>query len=311
MLDNPVDGRGTERHPLAGGCTVSTHLSLGATVARLTGYGVATPPKGAVFLQLDDPGVLHITQRRSMRTRTLCAIPITQLSLDVNAVQITKGGNWTGGGYGITGALTGAAMASVANKASHHSWEETRLRATELLPNGARRSVTLTLRLFTPDRLLDTLRPAINTWSNAWIEAVFGHEVDAFPDGQDLIDSCRQVSRMRAQGLVSTDNARWLTDRALQPKLADLTAQIRRGELPAEWAQETARVIHDLRHEDAFLGDALTPIFDLLQDAPSPATLAAQTTERDRLLAQLVRLRQTGAITEHELQAERKRLLGP
>jgi hypothetical protein len=311
MLDNPVDGRGTERHPLAGGCAVSTHLSLAATVARLTGYGVATPPKGAVFLQLDDPGVLHITQRRSMRTRTLCTIAITQLSLDVNAVQRSQGGNWTGGGYGIAGALTGAAMASMANKASHHAWEETRLRVTETLPNGARRSVTLTLPTYTPDRLLDTLTPAINTWSHAWIEAVFGHEIDAFPDGQDPVNSCRQVSRMRSQRLLSSEDAQWLTDRALQPKLADLTAQIRRGELPTEWAQQTARMIHDLRHEDAFLAEALTPISNLLQNAPSPATLAAQTNERDQLLAQLTRLRQTGAITEDELHAERARLLGP
>ena len=290
---------------------MSSYLSLGATVSRLSGYGVATPPKGLVTVTLEDPGLLVIARRRTVRTQTMCTIPITQLSLDVNAVQMSRGGNWYGGGRSITGALTGAAMASMANKASYHAWEETRLRATETLPSGVRRSVTLTFPTYTPDRLLDTLRPAITHWSSAWIQAVFGHEVDAFPDGQHVVDSCRQVSRMRAQKLLSTNDAQWLTDRAVEPMIRDLDAQIKRGELSTEWAQQTARMIRDLRHEDAFLAEALTPISDLLQNAPPPATIAAQSTERDQLLTQLTRLRLSGAITEDELQAERARLLGP
>jgi hypothetical protein len=106
---------------------MATHLSLpGATILLLRGWGkVAKPDQNDHRVDLRDPGQFVVSRSTMLGEKPVLSIPITQLRLGSYTKQITSGGGWIGGGFGITGAMLGAYQAQLLNRLTTHTREYT------------------------------------------------------------------------------------------------------------------------------------------------------------------------------------------
>jgi hypothetical protein len=285
------------------------HITLTGAVVALHGWGQATPPKWNVRIELRDPGQLLITRGPARFPREVATIPITRLQLGVKEVNRARGGGWVGGGFGIGGALLGAAQAKVFNSVTHSEWEETRLSVTERLPTGAHRRMTVTLGGDTPASLLETLRPALNAWSQAWVDAAIHGETATLTDPTNVDATLNEIRAMRRRDMLDTGQALILGSYFARPVLDHFRERLLRDDVDHDEAGEILTALDTTAANGLLRPRDLGPIRRLLQAVPPPSIQADRGAERDRLLAQLDALRRTGAITEAELLAERARLL--
>ena len=288
--------------------TVTTRLTLHGRVAGLRGWGQATPPKWPVRIELRDPGLLAVVRLRSFRSQEVSVHTITQIDLGVNTVQFSRGGGFSGGGFGIRGAVTGMAMAGALNAMSRSRWEETYLHVNESLPSGAVRSVTFSLPTHTPASLLDLLGPAIDAWSGEWVRATLAGEIQPFLEPENLSSVYSQIDAVLGRQLIGAEQARTLSAHYSRPLLAELHGRLLARQVVHEEAEQTSAELARLLADRRITERQAQPLRELLQQIPAPGIQAHDHGQRETLIAELVELRRIGAITEHELQTEVSRL---
>ena len=286
---------------------MTVHLSLHAAISRMLGWGRASPPKGLVRIELRDPGQLTIFALRRLRDRELLSMPITDLQLNTNTAQVATGGGFVGGGVGITGAVAGMATAKALNAISRQRHEHTLLTAHQLLPNGARREITFTFATLSEAQLRDQLAAALTPWADSYIAAVTHDDFDPLGYGDDLHASYQQIDRMHQRGMLDNRQALTLASHASRPFIAAIRQRLDAHQVSFPEAQQIADQLTTLQRDRRVTTDQARQIHDRLLEIPAPQGEPA--TSRIAQLQALAELRQTGALTEPEFQAEKTRIL--
>jgi hypothetical protein len=286
---------------------MTVHLTLHGSLVHLLGYGQAAPPKGIIQVQLRDPGQLTLIQLRHLKNRELITIPITDLALHTNNAQVTSGGGFIGGGLGIRGAVAGIATASALNAMTRSRYEHTLLTAVQTLPNGARREATLAFATLSESQLRDQLAATIGPWADAYLDTVTHDPLHPLTTGDDLHGAYEQIDQMRHRGVLTSHQALRLASHASRPFTAALLARLDARQIAFSEAQQLTTDITTLLREHRLDRDQARQIHDRLLQIPAPATDTP--TSRVAQLQALAQLRDTGALTETEFQAEKTRIL--
>jgi hypothetical protein len=286
---------------------VSVHLTLHGSLVHLLGFGQATPPKGIIQVQLRDPGQLALIQLRHLKNRELLTIPITELELHTNNAQVSSGGGFIGGGVGIRGAITGIATASALNAMTRSRYEHTLLTAVQTLQNGARREATLAFATLSESQLRDQLAASIGPWADSYLDTVIHDPLDPLTAGDDLPGAYQQIDQMRHRGVLTPRQALTLASHASRPFVTALLARLDGRQIAFSEAQQLTTDITTLQREAHLDADQARQIHDRLLQIPAPSTDTP--TSRIAQLQALAQLRETGALTEPEFQAEKTRLL--
>lgn len=116
---------------------------------------------------------------------------------------ITSGGGWIGGGFGLSGIVTGALMASALNKVTTHSSIE-----TIIYFSTTTGELVLFNNQYMPEQLRAMLSPAFTR-----IEAA--HRGAATPTASP-IDQLRELGQLRNDGTISEDEFRHLKSSVLK-----------------------------------------------------------------------------------------------
>jgi hypothetical protein len=285
---------------------VSVHLSLHATVVRLLGYAHASPPKAIVRVELRDPGQLAVIRLRRLRNQELMSMSITGLQLTTNNQQVDTGGHVQGGGLGIRGAVVGMAAAGALNAMTRQRHEHTLLTVTETLPNGARRQATFALPTLSESQLRDQLAAAMDAWADGYLAAAI-RTPDPLGCGDDLQGAYAHVDRMRHQGMLTPVQALTLSSYVSQPFIVALVERLDAGKVPFQEAQQLTEHITGLERDHRITSDQTQQVHDRLIAIPAPPSSSPG--GRIAQIQALAELRQTGALTEAEFQAEKRRIL--
>ena len=123
----------------------------------------------------------------------------TERYSDVMSLQVggrgamTTGGGWVGGGFGLTGIVTGALLASALNKATTRTMIETivhfRSKAGEIFLFNTQ---------YAPEELSMMLSPAISRIESA-------HQQQALPPPASPLDQLRELGELRANGTITEE----------------------------------------------------------------------------------------------------------
>ncbi len=286
---------------------MSVHLALHGAISRMLGWGRASPPKGVVRIELRDPGQLAVIRLRHLRDQQLLSIPITDLQLNTNTTQITTGGGFIGGGIGIRGAVAGMATARALNAISRQHHEHTFLTAHQQLPNGTRRQITFTFPTLTESQLRDQLAATIGPWAEHYITTITHDNPNPLGYGDDLHGGYDQIDRMRERGMLTASQALTLASHASRPFITAILDRLDAHQIPFPEAQHLTEQITTLQHEQRITTTQAQQIHDRLLEIPPPPTHPP--TSRITQLQALAQLRNTGALTETEFQAEKARIL--
>jgi hypothetical protein len=280
---------------------------MDGTIVALRGWG-AVARGWPVRVELRDPGVLAVVRSGYVRSRDAFTFDITELALGLTARQLSRGGGFVGGGFGITGLVKGALIAKAMNAMTERHWEETRLHLTQHLPVGTRRSITLSLPGHTPTSLAQVMRPALDGWANEWVQATLAGRLRPFTDTQNLTSVYAQIDAIHQRMMITAADAQALCSHHTQPLLAALHTRLLAGEVTYREAQDITAEVEQLLADHRITQQQAQPLRALLAKIPTPATRAQREQAREELIRQLRTLRATGAITEHELQTELTRL---
>lgn len=285
---------------------MTVHLALHATIGQLIGWGRAAPPKGVMRLELRDPGQLAVVRLGRLRDREILCMSITGLQLTTGNQQVSTGGGFVGGGLGIRGAAVGMAAAGALNRMSRQRYEHTLLTATETLANGARRQATFAFTTMSESDLRDRLAAGMDDWADGYIAAAT-RTPDPLGCGDQLDAAYAQIDRMRHRGVLTGTQALALASHTSRPLIAALVARLDAHQVPFEEARQLTERIIEMERDERISTDQARQLHDRLLEIPAPSS----TTPNGRIaqLQALAELRETGALTEDEFQAEKHRIL--
>lgn len=285
-------------------------LAVDGSIVGMRGWGMVAP-NWPVRVELRDPGVLAVVRLGHRSSRDAFVLDITELALSANARQLSRGGRYVGGGFGVRGMITGMAMAKAMNAMSYQRWEETRLHLIEHLAVGTRRSITVRVPAHTPTSLVELMGPALADWADAWVQATLEDRLRPFVDAQHLPSVYAQVDAIHERLLITPEQALALCSHHTQSLLAALHTRLLAGEVTHPEAEDISAELGQLLAEHRITHQQARPLQGLLAQIPTPAVQTDRDQARDQLIAELRKLRATGAITESELQAELARLHRP
>ena len=285
---------------------MTVRLALHATVTQLIGWGRASPPKAVVRIELRDPGELAVVRLGRLRDQELLRMSITGLRLTTGNEQVNTGGGFIGGGLGVRGAIAGMVTAGALNRMTRQRYEHTLLTATEALPNGARRQATFAFATMSESELRDHLAASLDEWADAYIAAATCTP-DPLGYGDQLDAAYAQIDRMRRRGMLTATHALTLASHTSRPRITALVGRLDAHQIGYDEAQQLTERIIDLEREQRISPDQARQLHDRLLQIPAPPS----TTPNGRIaqLQALAELRQTGALTEDEFQAEKHRIL--
>ena len=284
----------------------AVHFRVGGYLADMRGWGRSRPPRGRVQIQLRDPGEFAVVLVHRPLLRTLAVVPIANLGFTVDAKRRSKGGGYRGGGFGLRGMAKGLLLAKVMNAVTYRTWEETRVLAAEELPTGARRSLSITIPSDTPASLLERMAPAMHAWAEAWVTDTVKGRISPFEDTGGLADVYSWIDTIQSRRLIDDHQWRRLTDACTRPLVLELDDRLRAGTITADEAADLTHTLEHLASTHRLPQRHARPLLQRLQSIATPAPVE----DRENTIARLTQLRQTGVITEFELQAEITRLRG-
>ena len=292
---------------------MTTYLSIpGARILLLRGWGkTANPDRDEHRIELADPGEFTVYRSTMLREKRILSIPISQLRLGAYTKQITSGGGWRGGGFGIGSAMLGAAQAQLLNRLTTKTHEYTILGATAILPNGTERDAIFGFLNLDESDLRDKIQAALYPWAEGYVTAVLDHP-DAGAPRQDLSSIHTEIDRMQTFALLDASQSRELCSRASEPFVAALQSRLQDGSITPQEAHRIKAQI-DRLHKHARLTDRqaqqtydqLAPILTPPTPPPPPKVPDAARRQIETLAA----LRSLGAMSQAQFEAERARLL--
>lgn len=231
---------------------------------------------------------------------------IAGLQLNTNNTQVTTGGGFIGGGFGVRGAIAGIATATALNSVSRQRYEYTVLIAHETLPNGARRDVTFAFATLSESQLRDRLAEGVAPWTESYVTTMT-KDPDPFGTGEDLQASYDQIDRMRQRGMLNPAQALSLSSHVSRPFLTAILERLDAQQVAFPEAQHLTERIATLEREGHLNPDQARQVHDRLLQIPVPVTNSPD--GRIQQLQTLAELRASGALTEDEFQAEKTRIL--
>ena len=188
------------------------HLEDGAALARIRSYPETAVVEGCTVvgghnLQLE-PGTAGVFTCGTKgvafwaegNSRTLCPYP-NLLNLELGGPGVTRrGGGWIGGGFGLTGMLEGALVASVLNRLT------TRTSVNTLIAVTMRdSSMTLHTASATPAQLRLELAPALGRLAVRRHTSKDPVVATAAAEASDPLDRLEKLAHLHATGMLSKE----------------------------------------------------------------------------------------------------------
>jgi hypothetical protein len=155
----------------------------------------------------------------------------------------------------------------------------------------------------TESRTLETQSP----WNPVRLNTVIHDPLDPLTAGDDLPGAYQQIDQMRHRGVLTPRQALTLASHASRPFVTALLARLDGRQIAFSEAQQLTTDITTLQREAHLDADQARQIHDRLLQIPAPSTDTP--TSRIAQLQALAQLRETGALTEPEFQAEKTRIL--
>ena len=290
---------------------MAVYLRLdGVGVLQLRGWGRVVNPdrhSSGYTVELRDMGELAVSRRSALGTRELLTASIEHLKLTVGTEQVRTGGGWVGGGVGIAGAVLGRLEAEVLNRLTTSRWERTVLGVFVELANGTKRHAVFDVHDLDESGLRDRLAEAIPSWADGYVEAERARlQLEPIDSVDELADYFARIDCVEANELLDTRPALTLRSEASRPFLAGVIARLESGQCTPQHLERVRNQIDHLYERERITEDQAEQVRAKLAAAAGSPLTARQRTRRLEVLSQL---RNSGAVSEDEFQAERERIL--
>jgi hypothetical protein len=157
---------------------MAAYLTLeGAKILEIQGFGGGRPSSGLHTIQLEDEGVFAVYSKGMFGgLKKIYWSSFGKLEFHVGTVAVQTGGGWEGGGFGIGGAIKGAATASLLNALTTKNREYAVLTVIDTdFASGAQKVFSMGFQNIDEAALITKLAQAIPSWTEPVVKTLEAH----------------------------------------------------------------------------------------------------------------------------------------